>query len=336
MDGTVGTISGVARLRGEQRWRRVLHLAPELLAILACVAVIWAAVAFTLWQANVAAVESARRETVTLARAFAESSERISTVLDRELLALRASFAEKGDAFNLVEWARTQSSPDHLTLQIVIANGAGVAEQATQGSLPSNGQHISIADREHFRVHLDPERDSLFISKPVIGRLSDQCSVQYSRKLLDRGGHFAGVGVDSMSCEDLSHFYEASGIGDGFVMLVGLDGVIRGFGPSKPNLLGSDIGKVPAYAPALTLPEGTLTAAAPWDNRPGSSVFAVWTSTIWWSWLDTVMHGCFGSIGQCAIRRSRSVVRRRSSFCVSARSGSNRGCVRRRLVRPCC
>jgi len=245
----------------------MLHLAPELLAILACVAVIWAAVAFTLWQANVAAVESARRETVTLARAFAESSERISTVLDRELLALRASFAEKGDAFDLMEWARTQSSPDHLTLQIVITNGAGVAKQATQGPLPLHGQQISIADREHFRVHLDPERDSLFISKPVIGRLSDQCSVQYSRKLLDRDGHFAGVGVDSVSCEDLSHFYEASGIGDGFVMLVGLDGVIRGFGPSKPDLLGSDISKVPVFAPALTLPEGTLTAAAPWDEK---------------------------------------------------------------------
>src|ERR1022692_3360631 len=117
MDGTVGTILGVARLTGELRWRRALQLAPELLAILAFVAVIWGAVAFTLWQAKVAAVRGARVETATLARAFAESSERISTVLDRQLLALRASFADKGSAFDLSDWVREQSSPDHLTIQ---------------------------------------------------------------------------------------------------------------------------------------------------------------------------------------------------------------------------
>ena len=106
MDGTVGTIRGVARLTHGRRWYRVLHLGPELLAVLGCIAIIWGAVAFTLVQAHDAAVASARRETATLARAFAESSNRISTVLDRELLALRASFAEKGSAFDVARWVR--------------------------------------------------------------------------------------------------------------------------------------------------------------------------------------------------------------------------------------
>jgi hypothetical protein len=91
-----------------------------MLAILGCIAIIWGAVTFTLSQAHDAAVDSARRETATLARAFAESSNRISTVLDRELLAMRASFAEKGSAFDLPLWVRTQSSPDHMILHLGI------------------------------------------------------------------------------------------------------------------------------------------------------------------------------------------------------------------------
>src|SRR5829696_532404 len=103
MDGTVGTIRGVAALTDQKRLRRVLQLLPECVALLGCVAVIWAAVAFTLWEARSAAVDSARHQTVNLAHAFAESSARISAALDRELLALRASVAEKGNAFDLME-----------------------------------------------------------------------------------------------------------------------------------------------------------------------------------------------------------------------------------------
>jgi diguanylate cyclase (GGDEF)-like protein len=263
MDGTVGTIRGVARLTNGRRWHRVVRLTPELLTILACITVIWCAVFFTLWQANIAAVESASRQTATLARAFAESSERISALLDRELLSLRASVAEKGDAFDLTEWMRTQSSPDHLALQLGIANRAG---QMTQNSVPLNGQQIDLADQAQFHVHLNPESDSLFISQPIVGRVTNRCLVQYTRKLLDREGRFAGVGVNSVSCDELSAFYQTVDIGDGFVMLAGLDGVIRGYGPVRPNLVGTDLNQTPGFAPALSMREGTLTASAPWDQ----------------------------------------------------------------------
>src|SRR5579859_1651578 len=204
MDGTVGTILGVARLTDARRWHRLLRLIPESAAIVACLVVIWGAVSFTLWQAGVAAVQSAQKQTATLARAFAESTERISADRDRELLGLRASFAEKGREFDLAQWLRTQSSPDHMTLQIGILDRAGIV---TQNSVPMNGQRIDLADRDHFRVHLDPDQDELFISKPVIGRITGRCSVQYTRKLLDRDGRFAGVGVNSASCDHLSQFY---------------------------------------------------------------------------------------------------------------------------------
>jgi diguanylate cyclase (GGDEF)-like protein len=263
MDGTVGTIRGIAALKGERRLRRMLQLAPELVAILSCVAVIWGAVAFTLWQANDAAIDSAQRETATLARAFAESSARISTVLDRELLTMRANLAEKGDTFNLTEWVRTQSSPDHMILQLSFTDRDGVV---VQQSVPMGSARIDLADREHFRVHLDPARDAVFISKPVVGRFSKQCSVQYTRKILDRDGGFAGVGINSVSCEDLSRFYQSADTGDGIVMLAGLDGVVRGYGPPAPGLIGMDLSGDVGFEPALSTPEGTMAVSAPWDH----------------------------------------------------------------------
>ncbi len=263
MDATVGTIRGVSRLTEGRGWQRVLRLVPECLAIAACIAVIWGAVWFSLLQAHMAAVDAAERQTAALARAFAESSERISAVTDRELLALRASVAEKGDTFDLMDWVRTQMSPDHMSLQIGMTDRTGVV---TQNSVPLNGQRIDLADREHFRVQRDSAGDSLFISQPVTGRVTNRCSVQYTRKLLDRDGHFAGVGVNSVSCDELSAFYQTADIGDGFVMLAGLDGVIRGYGPMRPGLVGTDVSQAPGFAPTMSAAQGTLTAFAPWDR----------------------------------------------------------------------
>jgi diguanylate cyclase (GGDEF)-like protein len=265
MDGTVGTIRGVIRLTDGRWWHRALRLVPELAAILACVSVIWGAVAFTLWQARVAAEQSARQQTATLAQAFAESTGRISADRDRELLGLRASFADKGAKFDLAEWLRTQSSPDHMTLQIGIANTAGIV---TENSVPMNGQRIDLSDRDHFRAHLDPDRDAVFISRPVIGRVTGRCSVQYTRKLLDRDGHFAGVGVNSIGCDDLSRFYQTADIGDGFVILSGLDGVIRAYGPVRPDLVGIDLNQIPEFVDALSMKDGTFTASPSWDRVP--------------------------------------------------------------------
>ncbi len=263
MDGTVGMMRETRFRRDERRTRRALLLLPEILAILSCVAIIWGAVIFALWQARIAATDSAKDQTAMLARAFAESSERIATVLDRELLALRASITEQDGTFDLSAWMASRSSPDHLTIQMGVVSRDG---EVLQNSLSLAGQHISIADRPHFRAHLDPEIDSLYISKPVIGRVSNRCAVQFSRKIMDRGGNFAGVAAESVSCDDLSRFYESIDIGDGFIALVGLDGIIRGYGPVQSGVTGLDLSQVPEFAAALTRHDATFSAVASWDG----------------------------------------------------------------------
>lgn len=63
---------------------------------------------------------------------------------------------------------------------------------------------IYLGDREHFRVHLQAASSRLFISKPVMGRISKQWSIQFTRPIL-RNGQLLGVMVLSMSPDYLQY-----------------------------------------------------------------------------------------------------------------------------------
>jgi signal transduction histidine kinase/ActR/RegA family two-component response regulator len=109
-------------------------------------------------------------------------------------------------------------------------------------NLAPNAPRLDLSDREHIRVQLDhPEEDKLFISKPVIGRVSQKWSIQFSRKLFDRQGALAGVIVVSLDPYYLSRFYESLDVGRGSILLVGLDGIIRARAPNGENFIGKSL-----------------------------------------------------------------------------------------------
>ena len=125
---------------------------------------------------------------------------------------------------------------------------------------------MNVADRDHFRIQLDPTQDALVISKPVRGRISDQWTVQYTRKLLTADGKLAGVAAISVGCNDLSRFYETLDIGNGFGPLAGLDGAVRALGPARQDALGTDLSRDPGFAAALDAAGGSFSAVTPWDG----------------------------------------------------------------------
>ncbi len=101
--------------------------------------------------------------------------------------------------------ART-ALPDGALVQVAIADRDGqIVYSSLATEPPANGapMRISIADREHFRAHLDGAPPRLFISHPVFGRISQQWTVQFSRPLRD-SGEFCGVILLSMSAHYLS------------------------------------------------------------------------------------------------------------------------------------
>jgi len=224
--------SGLPRLAATLR-----PLFGELVAVCVMLALLWGGITVVLRTGYLADEAGAELAAGNLARAFEESTRRAISELDQTMLSARAFYALQGARFDINEWARTQHRSDRMTVQIGMADTAGIMITST-GTYPPG---LSIADRPHFRVHSADSPDVLYISRPVVGRGSGQRTIQFTRKLLGADGGFAGVIILSLGCDELSRFYNTLDISAGFIELVNLDGIILARGPAGTDLIGRDI-----------------------------------------------------------------------------------------------
>ncbi|MFH5926574.1 hybrid sensor histidine kinase/response regulator [Roseomonas xinghualingensis] len=102
-------------------------------------------------------------------------------------------------------------------------------------------QSVELSDREHFRVHREG-RQSLFVSAPLVGRTSDQWTVQLTRPLKERAGSFAGVAVVSIDPANLSQRLAELSLGAGSSALVlRHDGIILARSSAAQHALGQRV-----------------------------------------------------------------------------------------------
>ncbi|RKP59302.1 EAL domain-containing protein [Pararobbsia silviterrae] len=125
-----------------------------------------------------------------------------------------------------------------VQISLIDSNGKLIASTADADSKP-----IDLSDREHFVIHKRENDDRLYISTPVLGRVSKHWTLQITRRLNNPNGTFAGVVVVS---EDPSYFtndfYNNAAIGkDGVISVVSDNGVVlaRRTGSSNPQTPGS-------------------------------------------------------------------------------------------------
>lgn len=213
---------------------------------------VWGAIAMQLRQERIDAERDAIKDTGNLARAFEENIIRSITAIDQVILFARDSYARDPGRFDLNNWARDRPFLNEQTLQISIIDRRGMLVQSNLGPPPSP---VDLSDREHFRVHLTTPQDRLFISKPLLGRVSNRYSVQFTRKIIGIDGDFLGVVVVSLDPYYLGRFYESLEIGHGFIMLVGTDGVVRAGGPASDRI-GKSLGNSPLLALAAKADHG--------------------------------------------------------------------------------
>jgi signal transduction histidine kinase/DNA-binding NarL/FixJ family response regulator len=220
--------SRLSRLLGQQA-------GPWLVAVLA-VAVIWASLAFHLLAERAHDERAAIESIDNLARGFGEHINRTIEGVDQVLRLLRNAYAADPAGFDLAKLTPAAETLNGLTLQISAVNRSGVM---TMSNLPM-ASRLDLSDREHIKTHFNTTADELFISRPVLGRVSNKWSVQFTRKLFDPEGSFAGVLIVSLDPYYLSQFYESLDIGKGEIMLVGLgDGIIRARAPLPVGAIGS-------------------------------------------------------------------------------------------------
>lgn len=165
-----------------------------------------------------AAFQRAEAEAAVAEQTLLRTIEAIQSVMD--LLALRQRLIDEqneGGAKAIEQQVRAMAVAQRFGIvQASLTDGNGRVSWGT--ALDAAG--VSIADREHFRVHFRDERPALFLSAPVIGRTTGRWSLQASRRLENARGELAGIIVVSLDPLVLSAMLEAQAPEEGAMLVI--------------------------------------------------------------------------------------------------------------------
>ncbi|MGO4872060.1 MAG: EAL domain-containing protein [Roseiarcus sp.] len=171
-------------------------------------------------------VRQNERNASNLALVFEQNVSHTVEDLDRILKFVRRAAAYAGGAVDWPSLVKEDYAVEEQTVQVSVIGADGVMITSSEAPYPKS--KIDLSDREHFRAHLLSNEDRLFISKPVLGRVSGKWTIQFTRRIADAAGKFAGVLVVSLDPELFVRDYAdlKFGQGGGFA-LVGDDGYVR-------------------------------------------------------------------------------------------------------------
>jgi signal transduction histidine kinase len=254
-----------------RRWWS-LTLRGVLIAFVLCLLLgLWAWVLAETGAQARALTEQSRSRMDNLARAFAEHTTRTLEGADQVLRFIRREYLRDGARLDIEANLRRGDVIDaHYHLLTVI----GADGEVVDTSQPAF-QRVNLRDREHFRVHAESRADRLFISRPVVGRVSGKTSIQVTRRAGDEDGRFTGVVVLSLAPEVFTDFLRHPNEANGDLLLAGLDGVVRARAAGTDHELGRSIAGSTLLAEALRQGRGSLVARSPIDGLERLYAFRV-------------------------------------------------------------
>ena len=205
-----------------------------LIVILALIAVGIAA-AYELSRSRDTQLHEAEVRTAVQAQVFAEYS--LSTIkrINEFILDIRSDWMGDWQAFGSVV-QRRQENIDDLTFQVAVIDRDGILAYS---NLAKPNDRTDLSQREHFRVHKEAGNvDHLFISRPLMGKVSGKWSIQMTRPIF-ADGLFNGVLVISISPDQFAGFAEKLGLAkDGSLMVLRNSGEIMARYPAIDGSLG--------------------------------------------------------------------------------------------------
>lgn len=223
---------------------------------------LWLGIAYELDEEHATVRAFTQRNLTNLSRAFAEHTAKTLDGADQAVRFTRNEYLDKGAAIDLSSYLGLKGivGPEYHLVSIIGPDG--YVSHSTQPF-----QRVDLRDREHFRVHTQSARDQLFVSKPVLGRVSQRWSSQLTRRITLADGRFGGVVVLSLSPEYLTRFYADVDLGPrGAIALVGQDGVVRASASQDESPDLRSIEGSPLFRAAMAQREGTLVARSPIDG----------------------------------------------------------------------
>ena len=139
------------------------------------------------------AIDGAQRETSALARGLGETTLASFDTIDQTLKDLRDDYVRDPAHFDLRTWFADHRFGTGLIIQASIIGPDGIVLQSNLPLPP----RTDLSDREHVRFQKNSTGDEMFISKPVLGRVSNRKSLNITRKMVAPDGSYAGTVVVS-------------------------------------------------------------------------------------------------------------------------------------------
>jgi diguanylate cyclase (GGDEF)-like protein/PAS domain S-box-containing protein len=150
---------------------------------------------------------------------------------------------------------------------VVLADARGDAK--TTAYTGKSVRSLNLADREHFRVHIERDSGKVHVGKPVTGRVTGQWVIPVTRRINNADGTFGGVAmalIEPGRFTDVLHDAKLRPLD--VLALVGMDGITRARLSGTTASQGEDIRKSPLFAEQAARPVGNYFAKGQRDNVP--------------------------------------------------------------------
>jgi len=137
------------------------------------------------------------------------------------------------------------TSGSDLLLQVAYTDAKGDVIETSVGSSTGN---VNLADREHFLVHQRGLISGLYISRPVLGRVSGKWSIQLSRRISRPDGSFDGIMIASIDPFYFSHTFDNLDVGrNGLISILNRDGSLLARTRLNDKTIGRDMSSTLPY-----------------------------------------------------------------------------------------
>ena len=262
-----------------------------MLAIALAVVLLWTAIALVLRQAYADALAGAATAGEHMARVLAEYEASSLRAIDLTLRYLRD------------DWLRDPASLDrsvarhqeHLHREGLVQVAVLDAEGWTRYSRLPLTRPLNFGDRDYFRQQKASGRDEMIISEPVMGRITKQWALQFSRPIYDRNGRFAGLIVVALPPPALENVYrDMRPSSDEVITLIRSDGAVL----ARTGGL-EEAGRLPLQGltglGAGDAPSGSFQGSGPLEGGAGVVAYSkvrTWPLTVYVSQdVDNVLAG---------------------------------------------
>ncbi|HEY0848261.1 MAG TPA: diguanylate cyclase [Noviherbaspirillum sp.] len=266
------------------------------------IATLWGVIYFDVQRTREQAFSKSSSDLTNLALAFAKETESSVKTIDVTLLDLREHWQGNPSGFAAAVRHRQSYLEKEVIFQIAVIDRNGIL---VYSSLEHPAKPVDLSDREHFRIHRLRSTDELFISKPLLGRVSNRWSIQFTRAIYDKDDRFAGVLVLSVSPEYFYRFYRSIALPqDSVIKLLRGGGEVLSRFPGPELALGKQIGTAP-YLAQLSPDAGVFTSVSEID---GVERLQAWRKVDRNDLIVVVGHSVKGIAAPYGVQVSRAVL----------------------------